>query len=102
MTDEGMVTVYFSQGPLGAEVALSKLQSLGIPALLRYQAIGRVLGLTVDGLGQVEVRVPLAYEDDALLALAESPVELSEAEDVTLDADDDARTFYPVEDDGPA
>ncbi|MHB1295026.1 MAG: hypothetical protein ACYC4R_08500 [Anaerolineae bacterium] len=78
MTKDNLVTVYVSQGPLGAEVALSKLTGLGIPALLRYQAIGRVLGLTVDGLGKVEVRVPVAYEDDARAALVELPVDLSE------------------------
>ncbi|MHB1357786.1 MAG: putative signal transducing protein [Anaerolineae bacterium] len=52
-----LVVVYRSQGPLGAEVAKSKLEANGIPALLRYQSIGRVFALTVDGLGLVEVLV---------------------------------------------
>ena len=60
-TDEPSEVVYVSQGPLGAEVAKSKLESLGIPVMLRYQSIGRVLGLTVDGLGRVDVLVPIEY-----------------------------------------
>ena len=39
-----LVIVYVSQGPLGAEVAKSKLESQGIPTMLRYESIGRVLG----------------------------------------------------------
>jgi len=52
-----LVVVYVSQGPLRAQVAKSKLNSYGIPCTLRYEAIGRLLGLTVDGLGEVEVLV---------------------------------------------
>ncbi len=55
--DDELSVVFVSQGPLAAEVALSKLESEGVRALLRYEAIGRVLGLTVDGLGKVEVLV---------------------------------------------
>jgi hypothetical protein len=60
-----LVVVYRSQGPLGAEVIKSKLEANGIPALLRYQSIGRVFALTVDGLGLVEVLVAC---DDATRA----------------------------------
>ncbi len=62
---DSLVVVYRSQGPLAAEVAKSKLESHSIPATLRYQAIGRVLGLTVDGLGLVEVLVAQRDEADA-------------------------------------
>jgi hypothetical protein len=65
--------VYVSQGPLGAEVARSKLESEGIPAMLRYQAVGRVLGLTVNGLGRVDVLVPRAFEAAASEVLDELP-----------------------------
>jgi hypothetical protein len=65
------VLVFVSQGPLAAEVVKSKLQSEGIPVLLRYPSVGRVLGLTVDGLGRVEVLVPAVYEREAREVLAE-------------------------------
>jgi hypothetical protein len=72
MEDEtDLVVVYVSQGPLAAEVAKSKLEAAGIPVLLRYEAIGRVLGLTVDGLGQVEVLVSAEREAEARELLLE-------------------------------
>lgn len=78
MTDN-LVAVYGSQGPLAAEVAKSKLESEGITAILRYEAVGRALGLTVDGVGWVEV---LVKPEDAALArelLEEGPcIETSE------------------------
>lgn len=74
MNDEAdLVVVYVSQGPLAAEVARAKLEGEGIPAILRYSSIGRVLGLTVDGLGRVEVVVPSAYEAAARSLLEELP-----------------------------
>jgi len=61
--DDEFAVVYISQGPLGAEVARSKLEAEGLPVLLRYESLGRALGLTVDGLGRVEVCV--RHEDAA-------------------------------------
>ena len=68
---QNLVVVYVSQGPLRAEVARSKLEALQIPVLLRYQALGRILGITVDGLGRVEVLVPEEYQGRAREALRE-------------------------------
>jgi len=73
-----LVVVYVSQGPLAAEVARGKLQSEGIPVMLRYPSVGRVLGLTVDGLGRVEVLVPAAHEGQAREVLAEEAPSLGE------------------------
>jgi len=41
------------------------LESNGIPVLLKYESLGPVYGLTIDGLGQVEVQVPYKYVRDA-------------------------------------
>jgi len=75
MDREDLVRVFVSQGPLAAEVAKAKLEANNIAAVLRYSALGRALGLTFDGLGQVEVwarpgdataaRALLAEEEDA-------------------------------------
>jgi len=51
-----LVTVYESQGMLGAQVVKGKLESAGLPVLLKYESYGQVLGLTVDGLGLVGYR----------------------------------------------
>ncbi len=72
MTDsDDLCLVYVSQGPLQAEVMKGKLEAAGIPVLLRYEAIGRILGLTVDGLGRVEVWAPRALEAAARDVLSE-------------------------------
>jgi hypothetical protein len=86
MMSDDLVVVYISQGPLGAEVARSKLEAEGLPVMLRYQAVGRALGLTVDGLGRVEVCVRPADEPAARAILEqESPDDVGEA---TLSPDD--------------
>jgi hypothetical protein len=66
----GLVTVHTASGLLPAQVIKTKLESAGIPALLDYESAGVVLGITVDGLGEVRVMVPekLAEEAQALLA----------------------------------
>ncbi len=65
MRDQTLVTVYHSQGMLPAQVVKAKLESAGVPALLKYEAIGQIFGLTVDGLGLVEVLVPAQWADEA-------------------------------------
>jgi len=69
-----LVTIYTSMGPLGAEVIKSKLEAAGIPVLLSYESAGPILGIIVDGLGEVRVQVPrdLAPEALALIEPLES------------------------------
>jgi hypothetical protein len=50
--------VYIAQGELEANVIKSHLESEGVPVLLEYESVGRVIGLTVDGLGMIKVLVP--------------------------------------------
>jgi hypothetical protein len=83
MTEPQLVTVYVSQGMLPAEVVRSKLESAGIPVLLKYEAIGQIIGLTVDGLGRVDVLVPEEYAADAEYLLQEEAAD-PEEEDPSL------------------
>jgi hypothetical protein len=71
MTEPRLVTVYVSQGMLPAQVVRGKLETAGIPVLLKYEAIGQIIGLTVDGLGRVEVLVPEECVADAEYLLQE-------------------------------
>jgi hypothetical protein len=71
MTEPRLVTVYVSQGMLPALVVRGKLESAGIPVLLKYESIGQIIGLTVDGLGRVEVQVPEECVADAEYLLQE-------------------------------
>ena len=59
------VVVYTSMGPLAAEVVKGRLESAGIPALLKYESVGRIYGLTLDGLGEVQVLVSKDREMEA-------------------------------------
>jgi hypothetical protein len=60
-----LITVYVAVGQPEAEIIKGRLESEGIPAVLRYESAGIVYGLTVDGLGQVEVQVPASLAEEA-------------------------------------
>jgi hypothetical protein len=63
----GLVEICVTSGLLQAEVIKGKLEVNDIPVLLEYESLGPVMGLTVDGLGEVRVLVP---EDKADVARA--------------------------------
>ena len=69
---EGMTTVYRTAGLLQAEIIKGRLESAGIPAMLDYESQGRVIGITVDGLGEVRILVPNERADEAKELLAPS------------------------------
>jgi hypothetical protein len=74
----GLTTVHVAQGLLQAEVYKSKLESAGIPVLLEYESIGPALGVTVDGLGQVQIMVPDALANEARALLEEEDADEGE------------------------
>lgn len=76
--DDDLVVVRTVQGYLVGEMLKSQLESEGIPAILRYESVGHVMGITFDGLGQVQVLTPraLAEEAENVLAAAEPIQEL--------------------------
>ena len=67
---QGMTTVYRAAGMLEAEIIKGRLESSGIPAMLDYESLGRVMGITVDGLGEVRVLVHNERASDARQLLA--------------------------------
>ena len=52
-------------GMMEAEIIKSKLENFEIPCMLKFEAVGRLLGITSDGLGKVQVMVPLDYLEKA-------------------------------------
>jgi len=60
-----VVELISSEGMMEAQIIKSKLDSFEIPCMLRFEAVGRVLGITTDGLGQVQVMVPPEYLEKA-------------------------------------
>jgi hypothetical protein len=58
-------TICTIAGLAKAQVIKSKLDSAGIPVVLDYESVGPVIGITVDGLGQVRVLVPQDRAEEA-------------------------------------
>ena len=87
-----LVTIYHSMGMLPAQVIKSKLESAGIPVLLKYESAGQIIGLTIDGLGVVQVQVPEEWAADAEALIAVGPDEGSDddAWEEDLDVQDSA------------
>lgn len=69
--NEELVVVYETQGITRAEIIKSKLEGAGILALLKYESLGPVLAVTVDGLGNVKVLVRKEDEQAAIELLKE-------------------------------
>ena len=70
-----LTVVYTSAGLIKAQVIKSKLEGAGIPVFLDYESVGRVMGITVDGIGAVRVLVPQVNAEDARALIGEDPPE---------------------------
>ena len=60
-----LTTIYIAVGQPEAQIIKGRLESEGIPAVLRYESAGLIYGITIDGLGQVEVQVPTSLAEEA-------------------------------------
>ena len=67
------VTVYVAQGRMEAEVVRGRLTAANIPSMLAFESVGQVYGLTLDGLGQVLVKVPHRFVGEATALLSAEP-----------------------------
>ncbi len=59
------VVVWEASNPLEAQVVKGRLESEGIPAMIRGEALGNVYGLTIGSLAQTDVLVPAAFGEKA-------------------------------------
>ena len=55
---KGFAVAHIAQGEAEAGIIKSHLECEGIPVMLQYESVGRVFGLTVDGLGEIRILVP--------------------------------------------
>ena len=71
-TEEQLVTICTAR-QMEAQIIKGRLDSEGIPALLSYESLGLVYGLTIDGLGEVRIMVPehLAEEAREILGIGD-------------------------------
>lgn len=71
MKEDDLAELMAVEGGLEAEIIKSKLESFAIPVLLRYEAAGRIFGITMNGLGKVRIMVPRDLLEEAKKVLAE-------------------------------
>ena len=57
ISDKKFITVYTAYGEPEAHIIKGKLETEGIPVILKYESAGPVIGIIVDGLGQIQVQV---------------------------------------------
>lgn len=69
--ESSLVCVLSCQGWDLAQIFKGKLEAAGIPVLLKYESAGLVFGITVDGLGEVQIMVPEAHAQEAANLLRE-------------------------------
>ncbi|MFC2000042.1 putative signal transducing protein [Chloroflexota bacterium] len=69
MSGEPKLTPVYTAKYMECQIIKSRLESEGIPAILKYESAGLVYGLTADGLGETTVLVPedLAQEAKEIL-----------------------------------
>ena len=65
-----LVDVYTANGEIEAHIIKGKLESNGIPCILRSHAAGSVHVFTVDGMGEVKVAVLESQAEEARKILA--------------------------------
>jgi len=61
-----------ASGMTQANIITGRLQSEGIPTKLNYEAAGTIYALTIDGLGEVRILVPVADWERAREILSRS------------------------------
>ena len=65
MKHQDFVTVEVAYGEIKANVLKAHLESEGIPVFLQYESLGRVTPLLIDGLGEIKIKVPAQFAEEA-------------------------------------
>lgn len=73
MKDQDFVTIEVVYGELKAGILKAHLESEGIPVFLQYETLGRMTPFTVDGLGEIKIKVPVQFAEEAKQILQQTP-----------------------------
>ena len=73
MKNKDFVVVEVVYGEIKAHILKAHLESEGIPVLLKYESLGRVTPLLIDGLGEIQIKVPAEFAEEAKQILQQSP-----------------------------
>jgi hypothetical protein len=76
-----LIELMVVDGMMEAEIIKSKLENFEIPCMLKFEAVGRLLGITSDGLGKVQVMIPPGYLEKAKEILNTETDDQQEQED---------------------
>jgi len=72
MDEEKWAVVHTTSGMTHANIIVGRLETEGIPTRLKYEAVGAIYAITIDGLGQVDVLVPEEWLEIARNILSRS------------------------------
>ena len=72
MEDEKWEVAYKASGMVNANIIVGRLETEGIPTRLKYEAVGTIYPITIDGLGEVKILVPAGYLEYAHEVLSRS------------------------------
>jgi len=59
MDHEKWEVAYTASGITNANIIVGRLETEGIPTKLKYEAVGAIYAITIDGLGAAEILVPI-------------------------------------------
>ena len=65
MKKDNFIVVEVVYGETKAHILKAHLESEGIPVLLKYESLGRVTPLLIDGLGEIQIKVPAECAEEA-------------------------------------
>jgi hypothetical protein len=65
MDEEKWEVASTASGMTNANIVMGRLQTEGIPARLKYEAVGAIYAITIDGLGEVAILVPVSHLEKA-------------------------------------
>ena len=72
MDEEKWAVACRASGMTTANIIVGRLETEGIPTRLKYEAVGAIYAITIDGLGEVEIMVPGTLLDKAREVLSQS------------------------------
>lgn len=72
MDEEKWEVACRASGMTNANIVLGRLETEGIPTRLKYEAVGAIYSITINGLGEVDIMVPKSLLDKAREVLSQS------------------------------
>jgi hypothetical protein len=59
------INIHTAPNMVEAHLIRGKLESENIPTMLKYESVGQIYGITVDGLSEVQIFVPKELQKEA-------------------------------------